>query len=561
MSNWVWLLAKVLLFIFSMFVGKVGVFQQNNFIEMPLVFKQLNPQLYPQDSFVNALQIYPIPMWHWIFPLFKLSSAYNVLWVLTFLLRFFVFWAAGKLALTLTNGNRFAEVAAWAVFAAGINPPVAEGTVYPYTFEHTGFSIGCLLLAAMFFFKRKPIGFALMVGCAGFLNLLYGLQALVYFGVMCLASKEYRSEFVSFLKWVPLAVVLMLPAFAMAIPNLSIPSLPGDQFALLNRINYPFHFFPSSWSVLQWTRLAIAVAGMSCLAKWSNLDRGTRIAFATSMLVLILFIALAYVGGDVMEMPLFISSQPARAADVWFAFASVAMAAYLGREVAKAGTIGRAIVPLGGLFITIAFWRYGYESDTSTGLVLASIGVVFIIVGLAVRMRKTKTVPALASLGALLLVFALESALNIPRMQSQDGSFQLVESPYGNQMPLYNWIIGNTSKDSRFLIFPLAEDFRAITQRTPFFTFNEGNAMMWDQTFGPEWESKLGAFGVSATLDNAYPVYTQRVENAYQQSVNDSMAKQLSKSADLDYAVYGSDWQTALPVLYDDGRYKVVKLR
>lgn len=562
--GWVWILAKILIFVFSIFIGKMGVLQQNNFVQMPLVLKQLDPSLFPHDSFVESLQRYPIPMWHWIFPLFKLGDPFSVLATLTVLLRLFVFFAAGRLGFVISGGNRFAELAGWAVFAAGIEPPVASGTVYPYTFEHSALAIGCLLLACAFFFERKPIWFAVLVGCAGFLNLLSGLEALCYFGVMAAMSGEYRGSFKKFLAFVPLALLIMSPAIWMAAQNLGIPKLPGNEYATLSRFNFPGHFFPSSWSLAQWARLAIAVAALLFIAFKGRLNAGVRATFTASILVMLGFILVAYIGADLLEISLFVSLQTSRAADFWFAFAAVVTASYFAKVASEATSKDVLAAGIGAVFLTIGFWRFGYGGDKITGTVILACGAISLLVAVALRAAARGSAigtPSRFALAALMVVLVAECLFDLPRMKGQDGSIEFVQTPYGRQMPLYNWISQNTPKDARFLIFPNAEDFRSLAMRTPFFTPNEGSALMWDQSFGPDWARRLHSLGVSAAPESGFPVYISTAENFYERRMDDNMAEEFSRVADLDYAVYVSQWPTALPVLYDDGQVKVVKLR
>lgn len=560
-------MAKALLYVASMFVGKIGVYQLNNFLQMPLVLKAQDPALFPNDSYVAALQHYPIPLWHWISPLFSLGSAVTVLTVLTLLLRLFVFWAAGKLALALTDGNRFAEVAAWAVFAAGIDPPVGAGTVYPFTFEHTAASIGCLLLAAAFLLRQKKLPFAIFAGLAGFFNLLYGLQGLIYFAAIVFASPIHRQTAARWVMAGVASLALMAPSILLATHSLTVAKLPPHQLATLNRLNYPYHFFPSTWSGVQWGRLVLAVLAMVFIGKWTSWKRESRIAALATTAVMALFIGLAYYGGDLLEVSLLISTQPARAADFWFGFASVAMASFFATKVSTSARPFVALTSFAGLLVTIAFWRYGSRNDTETGKVLVGLGVAVLAVGFAMTGKnKTARVPSWASvaaLGLLLAGFLGESLWALDRMRGPDGNVMVLQTPFGGPKDrVYAWIASNTPKSARFLAPPSLIDFRVFAQRSPFLSENEGAAMMWEPPFALDWLRRVQTLGVWVDPQNLepFPNWTGALAQNYER-IDDGFAKRLAEVADLDYWVLASERTSALPVVYDDGAIKVVKLR
>ena len=556
-------LAKVFFFLASIFVGKMCVFQINNLIEMLLVQKALDPSIFTHDSYVATLQYYPIPLWHWIAPLFTFTSQVNTLLILGLLQRIFVFWTAGRLALSLTNGNRWAELAAWAIFSAGIQSIVGEGRVYPYYFEHSGMCIGCLMLAMAMYVEKKKKWFALWVGLAGFFNLLYGLGALLYFLASTLALKQYRE---SFLKWFEAAIasfVPMSPAFYYAWQVYERPKMPAHEFALINRLHFPFHYFPTSWSNWQFVDLGIAAVAMACVALWSPLRKEIRVLAGVWTGMLIFFLLLAYFGGDLMEISFLISTEPARLSDFWYTFSAIAMVSLFTMIACNARTTAGLLAGVGGVLASIAFWRYGWLDNFSIG-VFGYGAIAYFVAAIVAKFLSSKPAPMVMRVvtgGAFGVIFLCECVVGYKWLKAQPGG-DILQRPDGPQAAVYDWIKNNTPKDARFLTSPFAKDFRARTNRSPYFLMREASALMWDPTYGYEWLGRLHTFNLKGSDEDAKDNtrFLDHVDFNYSY-VTDRNARALGYYENVQYWVIGANHPSTLPVVYEDQNFKVVSLK
>jgi hypothetical protein len=556
------LLAKAFFFLASIFVGKMCVFQINNLIEMLIVQKALDPTLFPNDTYVNTLQYYPIPMWHWIYPLFQFGSEVNILLVLGLIQRLFVFWAAGRLALAVTNGNRLAEVSAWAIFAAGIDAIVGDGRVYPYYFEHSGVCIGFLMMAMAAFVDKKPKHFAIWIGFAGFFNLLYGLGGLFYFLVATAIVPEYRSSFKKWFLSGSASLIVMLPSLYYALQVFLRPKLPPDEFALMNRLNFPYHYFPSSWSLLQYIHLAVALAAMTCIALWAPLRKELRLVAALWTGLVVFFILVAYVGADVLEISFLISTMPSRLTDFWYAFAAVTMVAVFAVLVSRAKDLSTTVLGVGGILASIALWRFNWLENLSPGFFGYGAAVV-LVAGIALRAKQISATRSLriGAMGVLAILFVGESLLGYQSLIAAPGS-DILQRPTGPQTAVYQWIKENTPKNARFLTHPMAKDFRARANRTPYFLMREASTLMWDQTYGKDWIRRLRLYNLKGDAADAkdYATFLDHVDFNYA-FVSDRNAQAIGRYEKVDFWMISTSRPTKLPVVYEDKDFRVVRLR
>jgi hypothetical protein len=302
------------------------------------------------------------------------------------------------------------------------------------------------------------------------------------------------------------------------------------------------------------------------LADWK---KDVKIAAIVATLMVPVFIAVAYFGADKHEIPLLISTQPARTSDIWYSFATVAMGAFFGSMIGRATRIAHYLLGAGGLLLVCYFWRYGFHGDASTGNttgnVMAVVGGALTVLGLiALPFRATwrPRILKAAALAVIMGVFLLESVLAFRRFSTGDFVADIFQPPVGAETPVLQWIQFNTPTNSRFLISPFAMEFRALSKRTPFFIMREGSALMWDQAYATDWVRRMKTFGVKADDEEAahYSDFLKQIDTGYAM-INDDSAVNLANQEHLDYWVVSSRRFSYLPVVYQDEHFKVLKLR
>jgi hypothetical protein len=201
-----------ILFASSLVITGLGAFDKNHSIQVPLVRRLVDPSLYPHDPFVAAVARYPSALWPLVALGARVLPLEGLLITLVVLERFFVLWAAGRLARAFAPGSTLALVASTALFAFAVDGAGPGGDRRAH-FEQTGLAIGFLLLAMAAFFERRLLAGAILLAIAFNLNPLYGVFALSYFGATLLVDAGERG---ALRKWIlPLLLFLALSSHAL----------------------------------------------------------------------------------------------------------------------------------------------------------------------------------------------------------------------------------------------------------------------------------------------------------------------------------------------------------
>jgi hypothetical protein len=184
-ERWIWIVALT-----ALSVVKTGyyVFYDNHATQLPLVYQLQNPQLFPQDPFLGAMQGYM--GWVWIL-VAKLSQAVSielVLGLLFLLTRVLLIYSAARLGSVLVPTSKAAPFMAALLMALGPYPILGDGTLVEVYWEQSSMFMPLFVLTLALLLEggwfMVPIGLlSLLVG--GFL--IYNTFAMTVVAY-CLAS-------------------------------------------------------------------------------------------------------------------------------------------------------------------------------------------------------------------------------------------------------------------------------------------------------------------------------------------------------------------------------------
>lgn len=202
-------------------------------------------------------------------------------WLLALLFlceRALVLYAAGRLARSFAPDSELAVVGAMAIFASGIQPFVANGTIVENYTEQTGVAIAFLLLGIAAFYRRRPLASAIWLAVACNLNILYGMYTLSYLAAVWVLNPEYRN---AWRRWAPAAPLFLL----LSSPIVVITAIAFGRGATDNALWYlaakarsAHHLFPLTWNkhafAMQIALMALFL--ILCLQRRRSLTRLAR---------------------------------------------------------------------------------------------------------------------------------------------------------------------------------------------------------------------------------------------------------------------------------------------
>lgn len=522
------LVLTLVLFAASMLHTSVGIFQENQAVQAPLVALLNDPLLFLGDPFAEALIQYPSILWHVVAALARIIPLGPLLLTLFLIERLLGLYAAGRLARAFAPGSTLAPVGAMALFAFAIRPLLGAGTLVEFYFEHTGTAVVFLLLAGAAFYERRPLHWAVWMGLAVNATGLYGAYALAYFGAVSLCDRDYRVQWRRWIAACALIALIAVPSVVLALRALGHPLQDRALWLAASYARSWRHMYPGAWSLRDFLEAA-GLLGMLCVflvLGGKDIAKLRRHALVWSG-VAASWLGLAFLAESVLS-PALLVLQSARGTDIWVCFAALAIVAIGARAVERvtedlggsAGTRenGAAVVndperdrvagakdalmrrlPVALFFASFMFWR---PSGWHIAAALLLILLVWPWLWSVAAGRGT----SLRVAWLLALWVCAASAFEYRQRLGTDGRFShpsaaldaLVVRPYPSIAAIASWAKEHTPRDAVFLLDPGDpewEPFRALSERSIYTSWEEGTAINWSPNFVIEWARRLRLLG------------------------------------------------------------------
>jgi len=540
---------------FALVLCSVGVtgfstYLSNNTMQIPVVDLKLDPSLFPDDPFGQAARNYPSFVWDLVALLARRFPLARVLFALWLIERALIIWSAGQLAGALSNRSALAITAAMSLFALGPLPLLAHGTIISSEFEQTGLSIALIMLAAAAFIERRPFRTALWLSLVALLNIMYCAFAVTYIAAALLADRELRCGW----RRTAAAMLVLAPLAAAALFN----ALPGATAAAIDtqlwlratRFRMFLHLYPLAWEPREFLGFGLHVvlvpAALWTLRSPASRLRNLSVGWALTALC---WLALAFIAAYLLRLPLLLTAHPARALDVWCCLGSLALAAGLPRSFEAGRTRGRLAL--------LAFLAAAYLLVPTTGALLPVCALLIAGEGLWGRLLKSSGTGRFA---ALLVALALAASIQAVVERRKAGGNYLVIRPPRAISAIAEWARDNTPKDATFLVDPIWEQFRPLSQRPVFVTWKDGSTIMWNRGFVTPWTERLAELGLDIRQREDYGLHADRELHELYLALDDTRAGRLACRYGVDYWVLQSDKVTSFPVIGGTPRYKVARL-
>lgn len=531
------------------------VYFHNQALQIPLVRLLNDPSLYPNDPFAATLPYYASSLWRVVAWGARVVPLEPLLLVLFLIERFVVIYAAGNLALAFAPKSRLAMAGAMAFFATDPTPIIGGGTLLMPYFEQTSLAVGFLMLAMAAFYRRRPVAWAVWLAAGFNCNSLYGCYALTYFGAVFLLDSEYRREWRQWIRYLGLFVVLAIPAIVLSAAAIGKGTVSSGLWFEACRARVPHHIFPSTWPWIKFARftvLMLVVADAIVLGLHSARNRDSehpepvegakRLLSATFIwtAVSVGWVIFA-IAAERLHSPTMLMLQPARATDLWYALAVVALVAACAVSAESPVMLVLALIPFA------LFHPLGYISLIPLGGLL---------VAWTSRLRQDRLAAAVAVVVLAAGIGAF--AARVWTAGSIAGAF--VKTPARSIRLVCDWARTNTPKSAMFLVNPNWGEFRGLSERPAFATWKDGSALLWNRPFAIPWSERMRALGYDVTTGELPGQQVNgRLDKLYD-SLTDTDARRLAAQYYVQYWVVLTKHESRLPVTYSNHYFKILRI-
>ena len=465
--------------------------------------------------------------------------------------------AAGALARTLAPSSWLAPIAAMALFGFAIDTLLGNGTIVDPYFEQTGVAMVFLLFAAAAFYARRAFLWGICLGLGFASNGLYGLFAASYFSAAIALDAEARR---AWRRWAGGLVPFAATASWEAARGLgSIAPSAGDDALWLAAIRARCwqHLYPLSWRPIHFERFGLLVAillavGLGARRRAPRLFRAGLIWLAVALA----WIAAAFLAAYVLRWPALLMLQPARATDLFVAFAATAIVALCASEIEDSGANVRRSGATWALIATLLIWR-----PAGSWAALAAAGLLGVPpLGRAIRGRSA----ALVAAGLLgVWIFAVGGQGFRERLDASKSLYEaLVSHPDPWVHDVAGWAAVFTSRDAVFLVNLGAEpdwdQFRGLSGRSIFTNWEEGTAINWDRPFVRVWSERLQAAGFDVT--RRWKTIPEDELDRISRNLRDPAVLALASRFRIDFWIVPEAHPSALPAVFRADGYKVLRV-
>lgn len=552
-----WLCALGLTF-GSILVTECGVFCGNHSIQVPLIRLLNTPGLYPGDPFAASLARYPSLLWPLVAWLTRFAPLEGLLLTLFVLERLLVLSAAALLARTFAPRSWLAPVAAMGLFGFAINSILGGGTLVEFYFEQTGVAMIFILLAAAAFHRETPFAWALWLAASFAVNGMYGIFAMSFFAAAAALEpairKRWRAWCLAGFGLAAVVTVLFVRGFAV----LERPASDDALWLAASRLRGRLHLDLLEWGQTPFLRFALFL-GILLFTLFSSRRAFPRL-FRSGLVwcaCALLWLALAFLARYALHSPSLLMLQPARATDILVALGATTIVSLCAAriDVSTGSGDGRvALLSLGALFL---LWR-------PEGSWVAAVVLIVFAAPLLWRTILSSGAPLKLSFLVTFWIFVV-GVTGFSERYRDTGSLReaFVHGPEPQVRAVATWARAFTPRDAVFLVSvgydPDWDDFRGLSERSIFTSWEEGTAIDWDRSFVRPWADRLGALGFDVTR-RAEQAPEYELDEIFR-SLTDDGVEALAKRYRIDFWVVPEDKESRFPVAFRTPEAKVLRVR
>ncbi len=540
------LIIFVLLLSSSLAITGYGVYCGNHAYQIPLVHVLNDPMSYPGDPLAASLPYYCTMLWRCVALGTHFFTLENILFYGFLIERLLLLLAAGYLAMALAPKSRLAIIGAMAFLAMAPCTILGGGMLVAEYFEQTSLSIPFFLLAAASFYRSRRILWAMWFSIGFNLNSMYGAYALAYFLSVFLFDAGYRNEWKRWISPLVLAALLSSPALALTIASVGRTADDALWLAAV-RIRSPFHLYPLTWDKKVFFNFGVLVLLTVTVLYWNRLRDKKLFRHGTIWtIVAVAWLAYAFIAAYVFKLPRMLLLQPARGPDLWYCFAAISVISTFALRVEEGKSSNNRLMVV-ALFVSVFLWSLVMHPVLWAGIILLSSGFAWKAIFHKGNPARVATIVVVS-----VALFASYQLYQRKLSFSSGGPREPIKE-------IATWAKKTTPADACFLINPTWgsgwQIFRALSRRPVFVTWKDGTAIHWDRSFVHPWSERLKALGFDILHE------TKPYDDLFYERLRDDDVKALNERFSIAYWVVTTDHASYLPVAFQNGEYKVLKLQ
>ena len=572
--------ATVVLFLWmatiSVFLtGYRHIYGGNHAYQLLLVQKLNDATLYPNDPLADTAFSYASVFWYVVAWLSRVLDLSIVLFLFFLINKFMFLWAGFRLARTLFPDSRYAPIVGMAMMATFPQLLFGDGYATDYT-QQSSLAIAALILSIDAFLNKRWIIFALWIGLAVNLNLMFSIFGLTYIAASWLV--QLRGSRLADLVTKPVAATLgglLIGAPGIYLVRQATTHAEYDPLSVWKacELFYPYHFYPQTWEIpnqLLALLLAIGVifvvyrfrtaspVGLHLVA-WTGVASGWYLAASLNPLL-------------IHWLPL-LHLHPVRALVLWQLVTVIFLVSFITRIFEINGDKNNPKL-IAIAYLTIIMLIFINEIPPSK-LFLGVAAVCFVAgeIGRRILSRHTANSTALL-LATLVIAFVSLYAVGHSFRSVMKGRNILSIERYPS-IVIAEWARNNTPKEAVFLI-PIAEQggwqlFRHLSQRNVFTHAKDGTAWPYAPWFAGEWLERLEALDFFEILGldqktfrigSWLHVWSRDEKNFIHvyDKVDDNRVEALKQRYGIDYWIARADVKTRFPKVYEHEGWKVLRV-
>ncbi|MFB2835367.1 DUF6798 domain-containing protein [Floridanema evergladense] len=547
----------LLLYISSLLVTGYVIYSSNQALQIPLVYQLNDPTLFANDPFGDTLSYYASMLWRIIALLVRFIPLEPLFLILFIAERLLVIYAAYNLAKAFVPNSQLAAVGAMALFALVIEPILGSGTIVTANFEQTGLSIPFFLLATASFYKFQPIRCAIWTAIGFNFNSMYGTYALTYFGAVFLLDSQYLKAWKKWLLAFGLFLILASPAIFLTISAFGRSASDNKLWLIASAVRFPYHLYPLTWDKGVFGRFFTLIILVITLL-YQNRNKLPQL-FKHSVIwagVSILWLGYAFVAAYIAKSPSMLVMHPARATDLWYCFAAVALVSVCAANLAETKGWKRRAILAAAFAGTILIW------NPIIGPYILAVGIIALILHpvsyyLLCRVSANR-IAFLLAIWVLLI-----GVQNFQTRLAKSNSFigALISQPAPPMQQVANWANTKTSPDAVFLVDPSWDSFRGLAKRSVFVTWKDGSAILWDRPFVNTWAERLKALGLDITQPGLTEGKSRQKLKVLYQKINDQDVKLLQAHFPINYWIVPQKKASEFPTIFENKSYKILEVK
>jgi hypothetical protein len=548
-----------------------GVYYGNQSLQIPFVQRINDPSLFPHDPFADTLNYYVSALWFlvaWISRIIPLKATLLILFLCGKLLSFH---AAAQVARAFAPGSHLAIIGSMALFSQLFDSILGKGTLVSKYFEQTSVGVVFILLAIAAFYRSQPIWWAIWSACAFNINSMYATYAFTYFGAAFFLDKDYRNAWKKWFLAFGLSVILFSPTLVWTLTAFGKDVSDHHLWYIVSESFLPYHLFPHTWDKRLFVKFGILIGLV--FAVLYHYRHTYKTLFKHSQIwagMAVLWLLYAFVAAYITKSPSMLVMHPARATDMWYCFAALALISVFGQQVETAQSSQQSLISAAGLIASLLIWEpFGGAIGTSKLADTYTIAVVTIILVIAYKPISEWLFAQhrARQLAILLLVWlTLTSLTGFSNRIRNEGGLQaaLVQQPSPAIQQVAAWAKQNTPRDAVLLGNPgewdAVEYLRPLAERSLFVSYKDGSAILWDRSYVTEWVERIQAFGLDITKDKLnFDTFRWKFKQAYDK-LSDADITRLQARYKLDYWLVPKDHPSQLAIAFQNDKYKLLRL-